>query len=193
MNRSRSSRIRERIHDYVAGDLDPQEALDLERMLAGDPALRGLLEEIRDAHDALTLLRHRPEPPVRAEDALPRIRARIAAERFAPRPRLYLQSPMTRVYRAAALAATFLLAVTVGFFAVRRPPSPPDSPALTVAAPPPAEGRLPRLVEAGMRGGMSAAQLLRMLDEAGLDAAEFPVFRGNGTVLPVAFPPSERR
>jgi len=186
------SRTIERLHDYVAGDLDEASAAELERLLGRDPEMRAEFERIRESHEALRLLRDRPEPPMAAADALPRIRAAIAAERFAPRARLYLESPATRVYRRLALAATFLLAVTVAYFASRDPAAPAAPPARALVPPPPPEGRLTRLVEAGTRGGMSAAQLLEMLDAAGYEDAD-AVFRGRGTVLPASSPAPERR
>ena len=114
----RTSRLTQLLNDYVAGDLDADGRAAVERELASDPTARALLDEVREAHDALCVLRDRPEPPHRAEDALPRIQAAIAAHGFTDRPVLPLEGEGTRYYRRLAMAATLLFAVTAGAFAL---------------------------------------------------------------------------
>ena len=108
------------LHDYVAGDLDDTQRADVEALLERDPKARALHDEIATAHDALVSLRDRPEPPVSARDVLPEIRSAIAAHQFEERPKLYMDGSGRRFYQRVALAATLLLAVTVGLFAWNR-------------------------------------------------------------------------
>jgi anti-sigma factor RsiW len=161
----RRSRLESLLHDYVAQDLDEEGRREVERHLAADPAARALHAEVKAAHEALSLLRDRPEPPVGARDVLPRIQAAIAAHAFEARPKLHLEGMGTRFYRRLAIAATMLFAVTAGYVAL----------APRGEAPPPAEARPPidlpaagveRVVELGSRReGITAEEFFRILDE----------------------------
>ncbi|MHC4952719.1 MAG: hypothetical protein ACYTGZ_02420 [Planctomycetota bacterium] len=112
----RRSILESRLEEYVAGDADAATRAELEALLARDPKARALLDEIQRAHDALTSLRDRPEPPVPAGDALSNIQRAIAAQVFAGKPRLELQSSSTRFYRRLAVAAVLLCGISLGLF-----------------------------------------------------------------------------
>jgi anti-sigma factor RsiW len=66
----------ERLADYLAGELDPDEHRAVEAQLARDPALRARLQRIRDADDALAQL----PPAAPAEGFDERLRAALAPE-----------------------------------------------------------------------------------------------------------------
>ena len=157
------------LENYVAGDLDAAGRLEVEEMLERDPALRDRLVEMEAAHDALSVLRDRPEPPVRAHDVLPAIQAAISAQSFAPRQKLYLESPATRFYRRAALAATVLFAVTAGLFVFRAmradEPGVRDDPPLLIDNKPTATERgLEPFLDAARRGPIDGEQYRRLLE-----------------------------
>jgi len=167
----RRSRLTQTLHDYVAGDLDAAKRAAVEQRLASDPVAQALLEEIRDAHEALCVLRDRPAPPRLAEDALPHIHAAIAAEGFSRRPVLSLEGGGTRYYRRLALAATVLFAVTAGLFAYKFAGGDGAAPAEPAANIPTTQdvsavdrGLEPYLLEAGSRpDGISAEELFEHL------------------------------
>ena len=166
----RRSRLEALLHDYTAGDLGEAECREVERLLAADPAARALHQEIAAAQGALRLLRDRPEPPVAARDVLPGIQAAIAAHAFEARPKLALEGLGTRYYRRLAIAATLLLALTVGFFAFR------GAPAGDGVQVPPAPPDLTSAVELGRRpGGIPAEEFLRFLDRTS-DPSELRVY-----------------
>jgi len=159
----RRSRLEALLHDYVAGDLGEAERRDVERKLETDPTARSLYEEVRSAHDALSLLRERPEPPVAARDVFPGIQAAIAASAFEPRPRLALEGLGTRYYRRIAIAATLLFALTVGYISLagRGEGTPVDT-----RPPQPVVERRATPIELGTRReGISAAEFIRLLEE----------------------------
>ena len=110
------SKLESRLEEYVAGDADAAACAEIEALLARDPKARALHDEIRAAHDALLTLRHRPEPPVSADDALPHIQRALAAAAFAGKPPLELQSWSTRFYKRVAVAAVLLCGVSLGLF-----------------------------------------------------------------------------
>lgn len=169
----RRSRLEEQLEDLVAGDLEEAARLEMERRIESEPETRALYVQVRSAHEALRTLRERPEPPVRAEDVLPAIQAAILAQRFERRPRLYLQSEGTRFYRRLAVAATLLMAVSLGAFAIGR--LAPDAPTTPLpvskdrshgddprARITPAEERL---LQAGSEDGISAEEYFRLLED----------------------------
>lgn len=165
MKRSRLSLL----ENYVAGDLDAAGRLEVEELLERDPALRDRLAEMEAAHDALSVLRDRPEPPVRAHDVLPAIQAAISSQSFAPREKLYLESPTTRFYRRAALAATLLFAVTAGLFVVRAmrtddTAAHDESPLVIDNKPTPAERGLEPFLDAARGGPINGEQYRRLLE-----------------------------
>jgi hypothetical protein len=184
----RRSRLETLLHDYVAGDLDAKQRADVEARLERDPEARALCDEIRTAHEALQCLRQRPEPPVSADDAFPRIRAALASGQFAEKPLLHLEGEGTRFYRRVAMAATLLFAVSVGVFAVNRLDR-AESPDVGTPGTPPvagdqrpsaAERGLERLVELGHRpNGIDALEYMRRLREFGVrpgDAIVAPMY-----------------
>lgn len=186
----RRSRLETLLHDYVAGDLDATQCAEVEARLERDPETRALCDEIRAAHEALQCLRQRPEPPLSADDAFPRIRAALVSGQFAGKPLLHLEGEGTRFYRRVAMAATLLFAVTVGVFAVNRlnrtDPSvevgPPNKPGRMADDERPSanERGLERLVELGHRpNGIDALEYMRRLREAGVrpgDAIVTPMY-----------------
>ncbi|MFI5402512.1 MAG: anti-sigma factor family protein [Planctomycetota bacterium] len=163
----RRSRLEALLQDYVAGDLGDAQRRDVERRVDSDPKARAILEEVRAAQDALSLLRDRPEPPVSARDVFPQIQAAIAAHAFEPRPRLALEGLGTRYYRRLAIAATLLFALTVGFFSLRGSTETAVDRSAVVAPPPPADlsvAGVTSAVEAGSRrDGISAEEFFRLL------------------------------
>lgn len=108
--------LESRLEEYVAGDGDATTRAEVEALLARDPKARALHDEIRAAHEALLSLRDRPEPPVSADDALPHIQRALAANFFAGKPPLELQSWSTVFYRRLAVAAVLLCGVSLGLF-----------------------------------------------------------------------------
>ena len=106
--------LESRLEEYVAGDLTGAELAEMEARLASDPKARALHDKIRRAHDALVSLRDRPEPPMRADEALVNIQRAIATNVFAGKPRLELRSAGTRFYRRVAVAAVLLCGVSLG-------------------------------------------------------------------------------
>jgi hypothetical protein len=159
----RRSRLEALLHDYAAGDLGEAGRRDVERLLESDPHARGLLDEIEAAQGALRLLRERPEPPVSGRDVFPRIQAAIAVQGFEQRPKLSLEGIGTRYYRRLAIAATLLLALTLGFFAFR------DAPAgggdIGVRGPILPDLSMKSAMELGsVREGIPAADFLRFLE-----------------------------
>ncbi|MGH7163569.1 MAG: hypothetical protein ACREID_08795 [Planctomycetota bacterium] len=178
------------LHEYAAGELDAPARAEVERLLRSDPRAHALLEEIERAHGALQARRDRPEPPVSAEDVIPRIRAAIAAQRFAPKPRLYLEGEGTRLYRRVAMAATFLLAVSVSFLATRRGELAPRAPSTGDAASP--DRGIGLLIDAGVRGGMSADEWFDLLRDEGMKPEE-AVVTPLETVFPVSAESPRRR
>ena len=110
------SKLESRLEEYVAGDLDAGARAEVEALLARDAKARALHDEIRTAHDALRTLCDRPEPPVSADDALSRIQRALAADVFAGKPTLELQSWSTVFYRRVAVAAVLLCGVSLGLF-----------------------------------------------------------------------------
>ena len=106
--------LESRLEAYVAGDLSGEECAEIEARLASESKARALHDRIRRAHDALASLRDRPEPPMRADEALANIQRAIAANVFAGKPRLELQSAGTRFYRRVAVAAVLLCGVSLG-------------------------------------------------------------------------------
>ena len=110
------SRLESRLEEYVAGDADATARAEIEALLARDPKARALHDEIRAAHEALLTLRHRPAPPVSADDALPHIQRALAAAAFAGKPPLELQSWSTVFYKRVAVAAVLLCGVSLGLF-----------------------------------------------------------------------------
>ncbi|MHC4818782.1 MAG: hypothetical protein ACYTF8_12080 [Planctomycetota bacterium] len=180
----RKSRLETLLHDYVAGDLDGDARREVERRLEREPSTRALHDEIRSAHEALQTLRGRAEPPV----PLPHIQAAIAAHRFDEKPVLHLRSEGTRFYRRLAMAATLLFAVTAGLFTYNRLSRPePELP--TTDRPDARTGGLELLEIGGRREGITAAELIRRLEELKKDPRELRVTPGYN-VLPIS---TERR
>jgi anti-sigma factor RsiW len=178
----RRSRLETRLHDYVAGDLEPAARAEVDDLLRRDAGMRALLDEVRAAHDALSLLRERPEPPKGADEVLPAIRAAIAAQGFESRPRLPLETRGTRFYRRIAYAALLLCAFTVAILATRGPDETP------VAAP--EAGR-----DAEQRTGlvpMSAEEYLRLLDRVGGDPDKLAI-TSEDDVVPISLDSAEPR
>jgi hypothetical protein len=178
----RPGRLARTLHDYVAGDLDEAARAEVEELLRRDPKARALLDEVRAAHEALSVLRQRPEPPVRAGDVLPHIRAAIVAEGFEARPRLPLEGQGTRFYRRFAYAALLLCAFTVAIFVTRgggeaRPETP-----MTREAPPERPGLVP----------MTAEQYLRLLDRVGGDPDKLAITLEDD-VVPISLDSAEPR
>jgi anti-sigma factor RsiW len=168
----RRSRLESLLHDYAAGDLDAERRREVERRIAAEPRTRALYDQVRSAHDALKLLRERPEPPVQARDVVPRIQAAIALQAFEAKPSLPLEGMGTRYYRRIAIAATLLFAATVGYVTLAPRPDPPSAPTETLTSPPAAE----RVIElGGRREGITAEEFFRLLDETGEMPSVTPV------------------
>jgi len=181
------------LHDYLAGDLDSDvdgaARASVEERLARDPAARARLEELRAARDALGTLRARTAPP----PPLEHIQARIAVLGFAPRPALPLDGEGTRFYRRMALAATALLAVTIGLWSLDKlgPAEPAPAAGAGPAAPPSATSRdLHMVVEFGRdENGITADRWLRELERVGIRPSDFTPadleYSPYGHVLPI--------
>lgn len=174
------TRLEQILHDYVAGDLDAPARAEVEERLRRDPAARALLDEVREAHDALSVLRERPEPPMGSHDALPRIQAAIAAHVFERRPRLPLEGQGTRFYRRFAYAALLLCAFTVAVFVSRDGGTPVETP--VVVAPPERPGLVP----------MTAEEYLRLLDRVGGDPDKLAIPLEDD-VVPISLDSAEPR
>lgn len=180
----RRSRIDDnRLHDYVAGDLDGNAAAEVEEQLAQDAEARARLEEVRAAHEALLALRERREPPVSAGDVLPAIQAAIAVERFQARPRLPLEGQGARFYRRLAAAALLLCALSLSLLALRsgEPEAPPQ---------PVAKDRPP--IEERIRMPMTAEEWLKLLEEEGVRPQDLTI-TFEDEVVPVSLDTAEPR
>ena len=181
--------LRDVLHDYVAGDLDESNARAIEDRIEREPKVRKLYEEIRDTHEALLTMRQRPEPPVSADEVLPRIRAAITSSSFESRPQLLLEGTGTRFYRRLAIAATLLCAVTAGLLVIRGNDEPSGetyvAPERKTAA---QRGLMPwdpdPFVEAGSRGSLDGFEYIEMLERHGKRATEVS-FTPNDQVVPV--------
>jgi anti-sigma factor RsiW len=176
----RRSRLETRLHDYVAGDLDPAARAEVDELLRRDAGARALLDEVRSAHEALSVLRERPEPPRGADDVLPDIRAAIAAQGFESRPRLPLETRGTRFYRRFAYAALLLCAFTVAILATRGPEAPAEKREAG------RDGERPGLVP------MSAEEYLRLLDRVGGDPDKLAI-TFEDDVVPISLDSAEPR
>jgi anti-sigma factor RsiW len=183
----RRSRLETLLHDYVAGDLDQAARDEVERLLARDAEARALLEEVRGAHEALTSLRDRPEPPVTADQILPAIQAAIAGQRYERRPQLYLEGQGTRFHRRLALAATVLFAGTVALLLTSRGPGEGPVADTGPAATEVVEREISPFTE------MDAEKLFEMLERKGLDPEELPRYVPTSTVIPIGDGSIERR
>ncbi|MHC4957229.1 MAG: anti-sigma factor [Planctomycetota bacterium] len=187
-----SRQLIDTLHDYVAGELPADEVRALEARIASDDKVRELHDEIRAAHEALVSLRERPAPPVSGADALPNIRAAIARESFEARPKLYMDGSGRRFYQRVAMAATLMLAVTLGFFAATRGG---DQSADVVAQPAPVRpnahvrGIVP--VVAGEQG-IDAATLFDLLKKSGQNPEDLRTTPNRG-MIPVSDGLPERR
>lgn len=191
MKRLSMKRLSMTLHDYVAGDLSKEQRAAIEKRIENEPRVRALYEEILEAHNALTSLRDRPEPPVSAEDVLPRIQAAITAQKYQDRPSLFMDGAGRRYYRRIAMAATVLLAVTVGLLVARNDNVEPAAPATPdgLDARPTADVR--GLVDAASAGPLDALTVIEMLKKAGNKPNL--VFTLNEGVLPVSEGLTEKR
>lgn len=105
--------------EYVLGTLDAQEARELERAMATDPALRVLVEAWEARLAPLTALALPESPP-------PGLWERIAAALDGPRP--VAPAPVARpsgFWRFWALGASAVAAGLAAFLVLRPVPSPP--------------------------------------------------------------------
>jgi anti-sigma factor RsiW len=99
------------LHDFLTGECDEATRLEVESLLERDAKARALLEEMRDAHEALQLLRNRPAPQAPVDD----IRRAIASHVFAGKPEPVMTAWGTRFYKRVAAAAVLLCGASVGF------------------------------------------------------------------------------
>ncbi|MEM8884102.1 MAG: hypothetical protein AAGD14_08550 [Planctomycetota bacterium] len=106
----RRFQLESKLHDYLANELDASARAEVEALLARDESARALLDEMRAADDALSLLRDRqaPEAPLEA------IQRQIAAGVFAGRPEPELHAWGTRFYKRVAAAAVLTCGVSLG-------------------------------------------------------------------------------
>jgi anti-sigma factor RsiW len=181
------------LHDYLAGELPEDEARALESRIESDATVRALHDEIRAAHEALIALRDRPEPPVSGAEALPHIQAAIARASFEPKPKLYMDGSGRRFYQRVAMAATVMLAGTLGLFAATRGGD--DGSADVVGPPavvrPSADSRGIVPVVAGEKG-IDAATLFELLEKSGQRPEDLRTTPNRG-MRPVADGLPERR
>ena len=183
------------LQDYVAGDLDKKQSAAIEQRIEKEPRVRALHEEILEAHNALTSLRERPEPPVSAEDVLPRIHAAITSQKYTDRPELYMDGAGRRYYKRIALAATLLLGITVGLLVARNQgsdavePNPIAGVGASEAAPSTDVSRI--LVNEAADGPLDALTVLEMLKKAG--SKPNLVYSPNDGVLPVSGGVTDKR
>ncbi len=193
MKRQSMKRLSMTLHEYVAGDLSKEQRAAIEKRIENEPRVRALYEEILEAHNALTSLRDRPAP-VSADDVLPRIQAAITAQKYQDRPRLFMDGAGRRYYRRIAMAATLLLAVTVGLLVARNNRVEPAAPATTggLDARPTADVRgLVDAASAGPLDGLTVIELLNSFKKAGNKPNL--VFTPNEGVLPVSEGLTEKR
>ncbi len=195
--------LRTLLYDYLAGELDEAGRAVVEDRLAHDASVRAEFDEMRAAQEALGTLRERVAPPPPLDHIQTRINhGDLDHGGFDPRPALPLDGEGTRFYRRLALAATVLLAVTVGLWSFDKLGS-NGSTSLDAGA----TGRtgntpvlrnlhrpsrnLHRVVEFGRNEhGISAERFLRELERVGIRPSEikpsdleyFPA----GHVLPIA-------
>ncbi len=130
-------RLESKLHAFLTDECDEATRREVERLLANDAKARALFEQMRQAHEALLLLRDRPAP----EAPLGNIQRAIAAGVFAGKPEPEMAAWGTRFYKRVAAAAVILCGISIGF-AVQRSFSAnqPVSHRPTIAAEPPSMG-----------------------------------------------------
>jgi len=109
----RRYRLESRLHDFLTGECDEAERHAVESLLERDEKARALLEEMREAHDALLLLRDRPAPDAPLDD----IRRTIAAGVFQGKPEPVMNAWGTQFYKRVAAAAVLVGGVSLGLLA----------------------------------------------------------------------------
>jgi len=189
MKRSLESLLQDYLDGDLDGDLDGAARASVEERLARDPAARARLDEMRAAREALGMLRTRKPPP----PPLEHIQTRIAAVGFAPRPALPLDGEGTRFYRRMALAATALLAVTIGLWSFDKLGPGEPAPAAEAGPQAPSAGTsrdLHMVVEFGRdENGITADRWLRELERVGIRPSDVKPsdleYSPYGHVLPI--------
>jgi len=107
----RRMQLESKLHDFLTGECDAATRVEVEALLQKDAKARALLEEMRDAHEALLMLRDRPAPEAPVDD----IRRAIATRVFAGKPEPVMAAWGTQFYKRVAAAALIVGGVSVGF------------------------------------------------------------------------------
>lgn len=102
--------LEDQLHAYVRGTLDDSATREIESLLENDAAARALFDEIRESHDALSMLRDRPTPNAPLEN----IQLAIASTVFAGRPEPDMHAWGNRFYKRVAAAAVLLCGLSLG-------------------------------------------------------------------------------
>ncbi|MHC4407822.1 MAG: anti-sigma factor family protein [Planctomycetota bacterium] len=138
-------RLESKLHAFLTDECDEATRREVEELLANDAKARALFEEMRQAHEALLLLRDRPAP----EAPLENIQRTIAAGIFAGKPEPEMAAWGTRFYKRVAAAAVILCGISIGF-AVQRSlrPDQPVAERPAIAAEPPSMGHTPGEISA---------------------------------------------
>jgi len=108
-------RLERQLQEYLEGTLDETARREVETVLAdarsaSGAKARALLDEMRDAQDALAALRDRPTP----EAPLKKIQLAIASTVFAGRPEPDMHAWGNRFYKRVAAAAVLLCGLSLG-------------------------------------------------------------------------------
>jgi hypothetical protein len=113
---------RDAIAEFVDGALDPATQRELERHVEGCPACRALVADLKTIQAAAFTLDRVELPP----HLLPALQARLANEPLPSRRGQLAAFPVSRVARAAwlAAAAALLLITTAGIMSLTRPAQP---------------------------------------------------------------------
>ena len=157
-----------KLHAFLTGECDDATRREVESLLANDPKARALFEEMREAHEALLVLRDRPAPEAPLDD----IRRAIAAGVFAGKPEPEMSAWGTRFYKRVAAAAVIVCGISIGFAVQRSLQSPlpaADEPE-RIAEPPSIRGNAP--------GEISAFELIRR------NKGKLRTRTGDGAVMP---------
>ena len=174
----RRFRLETRLHDFLTGECDEATRREVEHLLAHDGQAKALFEEMREAHEALLVLRERPAPDAPVDAIRDAIRDPMSAGRFTSRPEPELAAWGARFYKRLAAASVLVCGVSLGLLAYRSfEKSEP-----TITADPAA--RRPLLeIEADRTGEISALDFMRR-NRAFRDGGKLVTFTPTDAVMP---------
>ena len=160
--------LESKLQEFLTGECDEATRREVESLLANDPKARALYEEMREAHEALLVLRDRPAPDAPVDD----IQRAIAAGVFVGKPEPEMAAWGTRFYKRVAAAAVLVCGITIGYSVQKSVRAPPPVEQPSVAAEPPSVPHTPG------PGEVSAYELLQR------NNGKLPTRTATDTVMP---------